>query len=130
MTISEKLNSLGNTLQGSIKRFLDKEDYGSLINDKTIKIIITAKDLKLRIVEPLPLSKKKTKISTPQQIEQMKAVKKMFKNNLDIMNIAVLLVRLDDELNRASLKSLEDDKRDMIVDRVSSVVDKLHKLLK
>ena len=121
--MSEKLEGLARLLKTKVEKVSDEAKYKSYIGDDKVFLNVTKKGIKAVVSLKSKRPKRKVSPLTEEEKKQIREVKKALKDNLNLMNLVILLIRVKEEASKVNFKSLPQDKKDIVQKAVIGVRD-------
>ena len=123
--MDERVQELADTIKNALQKLCQDAEIKSYMNGYKIVSVIGTDDVRTRIAEPhKPRQHRKTLSET--EVKKMKEIKKNFKDNLDLSNLLILLIRVREELNKVNMKKVPKEKLEIVMRTVSEVSKELN----
>jgi len=109
-----RLEGLATLLKQRTEKVVDEAKYKSYIDGDKVVLKVTKKGVDVSVVILKDAPKRKASTLTDEQKAQINEAKKLFKNNLDLLNLTVLLIRVKEEVRKINFKKVPADKLEMV----------------
>ena len=121
-----RVEALADTLKNVVEKTAGEAAVKTYLDGNKVVLIVGIDGVRVRVVEPTVKKESKKKIS-PEVAEKLKAVKKALKSKLDVMNVVVLLVRINEELKKVDLSKLSEEEYRLVEGALVGIRDALMK---
>ena len=120
-----RIEALADMIKSSLQKLTKDAEVKSYLDGYKVVSVMGVDEVKVRIAEPQKPRKVRKPISK-EIVEKVKEVKKNFKDNLNVSNFLVLLVRVKEELNRMNVTKMSKEKRRFIALAIEDVFDNVN----
>jgi len=120
-----RIEGLADTIKNTLSKLVEDAKIKSYLDGNKVVSTVGIDGVKVRIAEPHEPRKPRQKLPNV-EVQKMKEVKKAFRDDLNISNLLVLLIRVKEELNRMNIKKVPMEKLALITRTVSEVSKELN----
>ena len=119
-----RVEGLADTIKNTLQKLSEDAKIKSYLDGNKVVSVVGIDGVRVRIAEPAKPRKQRQKLSEV-EVTKMKEVKKAFKDDLNISNLLVLLIRIKEELNRVNIKKVPKEKMEIVTRTFAEVSKEL-----
>lgn len=108
--MNKRLERLGLLLKQKVEEVVEEAKYKTFINDDKIALKVTRAGVDVSLIVQKDASKRKTNALTDEEKAQLRAAKKLMKENLDLWHLTVLLSTVKQEMGKIDFKKIPSEK--------------------